>query len=302
MNSSAGERQTDASERGRSAGILDDAGRLTHTILCIECGYNLRGLTRGGRCPECDTPIERSLRGDALQYASLAWLRTVRRGLRWIAVSAFIGVMLLIAGIFLLNTPLLQLASRPAGVGQATVLLLISCAGILGAGGLLLATTHEPRRAAAREGSTPRVITRYLTLSTLVFTGLFFTTSAIGFLRGSVAKIGGACVLFAGGAVIIAFSRYLIKLLVRTVHRRAVVWARNVANVIAATLILVLGSWLLGWVPQFFGWRQDVFVGGLGSCGRILGIVGILGFCLLVLRVERLFARLVQSAEGGDTA
>jgi hypothetical protein len=273
MNSSAGERQTDASERGRSAGILDDAGRLTNTILCIECGYNLRGLTRGGRCPECDTPIERSLRGDALQYASLAWLRTVRRGLRWIAVSAFIGVMLLIAGIFLLNTPLLQLASRPAGVGQATVLLLISCAGILGAGGLLLATTHEPRRAAAREGSTPRVITRYLTLSTLVFTGLFFTT-----------------------------SRYLIKLLVRTVHRRAVVWARNVANVIAATLILVLGSWLLGWVPQFFGWRQDVFVGGLGSCGRILGIVGILGFCLLVLRVERLFARLVQSAEGGDTA
>ena len=31
-------------------------------IKCLVCGYNLRGLGRAGRCPECGTPILEALR------------------------------------------------------------------------------------------------------------------------------------------------------------------------------------------------------------------------------------------------
>lgn len=34
----------------------------THVRLnCIQCGYNLTGIALGGRCPECDAPVDESL-------------------------------------------------------------------------------------------------------------------------------------------------------------------------------------------------------------------------------------------------
>ena len=36
---------------------------------CIHCGYNLRGLTRDGRCPECSAPTDDPLRGNLLRHA-----------------------------------------------------------------------------------------------------------------------------------------------------------------------------------------------------------------------------------------
>lgn len=41
---------------------------------CRRCGYNLRGLAFGGRCPECNTPVEMSAQSDALRYADPVWL------------------------------------------------------------------------------------------------------------------------------------------------------------------------------------------------------------------------------------
>lgn len=36
--------------------------RQQRPILCLNCGYDLRGLTPTGRCPECGTPVQVSLR------------------------------------------------------------------------------------------------------------------------------------------------------------------------------------------------------------------------------------------------
>jgi hypothetical protein len=47
---------------------------------CVRCGYNLRGLSRTGRCPECNTPIPRSLRERYLGDNTAEWLRNVRDG------------------------------------------------------------------------------------------------------------------------------------------------------------------------------------------------------------------------------
>lgn len=47
---------------------------------CARCGYNLRGLRSDGLCPECATPIARSLQGNLLRFADPAWLDKLRFG------------------------------------------------------------------------------------------------------------------------------------------------------------------------------------------------------------------------------
>ena len=42
--------------------------------VCIACEYPLRGLDPKGKCPECGTPIARSLRDDRLAHASPFWV------------------------------------------------------------------------------------------------------------------------------------------------------------------------------------------------------------------------------------
>jgi hypothetical protein len=59
---------------------LLDSEILATDWLCVRCGYNLRGLNRSGRCPECNTPIPRSLRTRYLAGSSHHWLRDVRDG------------------------------------------------------------------------------------------------------------------------------------------------------------------------------------------------------------------------------
>ncbi|MCH7591627.1 MAG: protein kinase [Planctomycetes bacterium] len=52
----------------------------SNDISCIHCGYNLRGLPGGGRCPECGTEVARSSHGNLLSAADPAWLARVLRG------------------------------------------------------------------------------------------------------------------------------------------------------------------------------------------------------------------------------
>lgn len=59
---------------------------------CLDCGYNLRGLRSGGRCPECGSPISRTTRGDApLSRMPLSVIRAFR-GASWLAVGCVAAV------------------------------------------------------------------------------------------------------------------------------------------------------------------------------------------------------------------
>jgi hypothetical protein len=64
-------------------------------VPCLNCGYNLRGLTRDGACPECGTPVQRSLQGNLFIFSAPEYLRALVMGLVCIlvAVLARIGVM-----------------------------------------------------------------------------------------------------------------------------------------------------------------------------------------------------------------
>ena len=64
-------------ERDRRSDNID----IEDDVFCVHCGYNLRGLTKRHRCPECGTPAGFSVEGDLLKYAQIPWIRTVRDGL-----------------------------------------------------------------------------------------------------------------------------------------------------------------------------------------------------------------------------
>jgi hypothetical protein len=61
---------------------------------CRKCGYNLRGLSSDGRCPECGTSVGFSLQGDLLRFCDPGWVETLRRGIQCIiagVVLAFVA-------------------------------------------------------------------------------------------------------------------------------------------------------------------------------------------------------------------
>lgn len=78
--------------------ILDEAGTVKSDIPCRKCGYNLRGLNVGGRCPECGSPVGLSVQGDLLRFADPNWLMTLRKGVNLILIGVLVAVIVALAG------------------------------------------------------------------------------------------------------------------------------------------------------------------------------------------------------------
>ena len=67
---------------------------VNNDISCRKCGYNLRGLSTAGRCPECGTPVGYSFHGDLLQFCEPSWVETLQKG----AQTFVIGVVVIVLG------------------------------------------------------------------------------------------------------------------------------------------------------------------------------------------------------------
>ena len=52
---------------------------------CVACGYNLRMQPRDGRCPECATPVAKSLNTFALDGANPTWCQQTAQSLRFLS-------------------------------------------------------------------------------------------------------------------------------------------------------------------------------------------------------------------------
>lgn len=136
-----------------------------HDAVCLSCGYSLSGLGANGRCPECDTPIERSIRGIGLAAASPDYVLSLRRGATITWISVLVDVLW-----FASFPVLLSLAEEkviPLSVDAALrIVTLLDLVGVtLGLVGWWLLSSPDPSGSRRFELRSRRVLRTMLVLS-----------------------------------------------------------------------------------------------------------------------------------------
>lgn len=134
---------------------------ITTDMECIHCGYNLRGLQAGGRCPECGTEIQRSMQGNLLCFSDADWLRKLLLGVRMALWTIALTVLLFIGGFFcalaasIVNPALIRLMPYANLFGELMI-------GGVGLASLYLITSQEPRISLTEDPVTLRKALRTL--------------------------------------------------------------------------------------------------------------------------------------------
>jgi len=137
---------------------------IAHDVPCHRCAYNLRGLSREGRCPECGAPVRVSLQGDLLRFADPEWLRRLSRGAK-VPDYVLTGFLLSFATGELLVLLLAILHGRSgwgllAQIGLAA-LFVVACELLLY--GVWLIATPNPAASAKEVWGSPRRVLRVAT-------------------------------------------------------------------------------------------------------------------------------------------
>lgn len=123
-------------------------------IHCRKCGYNLRGLSVQGNCPECGTVTSLTVAGDRLRCSDPDWLDRIARGCRYIVLGTLLAVTLGCLGGgagMALGIPV-----NPA-MGAAFGFML----GLVSVYGAWLLTAPEPARVGLDRLVTARKVVRY---------------------------------------------------------------------------------------------------------------------------------------------
>lgn len=98
---------------------LDGDGRLSESVACRDCGYDLRGMQPDDRCPECGLEVGASMRSDLLGHMQPAWLKRLRYGLAMLFVSLALGI---VGGVLLgVVGAAVAAASAASGMGSGSV-------------------------------------------------------------------------------------------------------------------------------------------------------------------------------------
>lgn len=174
---------------------------LSRDVPCLQCSYNLRGLDAGGVCPECRTPISRSLGTDArLAWSSPEYLAKVQRGLFLVVAGIFgqvlVMVLLMFGGLMFMAA---SRSSGPRGVGAATPPWYFAASGLLSAAlglvvllGWWLVSEPDPRFA-----NSPRDVSsrRFLRAATITQLALNVVNLGVGTVSASLTS---SMVLFTG--------------------------------------------------------------------------------------------------------
>lgn len=197
-------------------------------IVCRRCGYNLRGLAETGSCPECDSPVRRSLEGDLLRNGDPAWVSTLANG----ATLVVVGTVPLIVGMVLLG---LWRTPRP------WVVVGLALAGVVTAIGLWKLTVLDPSIVEQRERTIARRLVRVcmagmiLLPAGLVLASRLPWTARMGYIAITIA-VGVTCIA--------AFFRHLQHLGRRipddalVLESGIVLWGMAISYAVATALAL----------------------------------------------------------------
>jgi len=163
-------------------------------LTCCACGYNLRGLLVGGRCPECADPVEASIIGEGLRFCDPAWVRTLSRGTSWICAALVItladSVLMAIPGF---GRVLVHLTLRTGMVPHLSILFMILTLTpqAITVGGSWLLTAREPRDAGHDRHAAARRIIRVTLIMGLagLSVGYYSAITSVGLTTNPVARL-----------------------------------------------------------------------------------------------------------------
>ena len=156
---------------------------VVHSVACTRCGYNLRGLSATGKCPECGWSVDASLRGGLLAYSGPEYLEALVTGstvVIWTNIANAVLNLGMVAAVFVI---LALSGASPSGAGQGGPLpgiaalqlmevgatglgLLVTAASLLG---YWLLTSPDPGTAATEQ---PRAARRVVRGAVIASTGV----------------------------------------------------------------------------------------------------------------------------------
>lgn len=184
----------------------DLTGYLDRDVACRGCGYNLRGLLRDGACPECGSPVARSLESDLLEFASPAYLETLHKGVFLILTGVILQILSVI-GSFVVGFSVSALGR--AGIGAMVLVQVCSTAFLLiELYGWWLFSEADPGYTGRNTGQTPRRIVR---ITLMVQAPVVLVQLVVQNLAGPPAPgatISGIQALLLGLSVILGLSYY----------------------------------------------------------------------------------------------
>lgn len=156
------------------------ASPITVDILCIHCGYNLRGLTSDGRCPECGGAIADSMRGELLRFADVEWLTKLRLGVALKLWAITLAVLLA------MGSGVLAVVMRSPGTAMGIGLVVGLVGSVFSLWGTWCITAPDPRLSLSEQSVTLRKVIR---------------ACAVAGLAGGVTQFGGTGVVAASEAL-----------------------------------------------------------------------------------------------------
>lgn len=195
-------------------------------LACVSCGYDLRDLPIEGNCPECGTPIARSLHGEKLSSADPRWLNALAGGQTLIAWGITIA---LTAVLFRFVAPILlvilnamlgvsfgvdpDLAGQ-AALGVAIVFLLAAAAGVM------IVTMQDPRESERESPTSARRVARWAMGATAVSAAALVmnVTFSAGTLEIVLSAVIGLLFAAALTVGIVAMLTWLLALARRIPH------------------------------------------------------------------------------------
>lgn len=228
---------------------LDDGGRINQDIACVRCGYNLRSLDPNQVCPECGTPVGRSLQGDFLRFRDPDWVESLASGMNWIVAGIVCHILFTLLAIGIGAA----LSGSGPGFMNGPLFHLISAAGwLVSFVGYWKVTTPEPTGTEQDDNLTARKIARFgVTFQVICLP----VTAMLGslFARIPSAAIGmGICTWIINLVGYFALMIYARRMALRIPHAKL---ARNTRIVMWGLIIpginVICSIWSLRLIDQY---------------------------------------------------
>lgn len=267
---------------------IDSSGTVIADQTCRRCGYNLRGLNREGRCPECGSPVGLSLQGDLLRFADPEWVARLARGssfiLNGLAIAIIAGIVGALASVYVSSTPQFHNRSPLAEAAVVGCMIVALLGLIVSYFGVWIMTSPDPTRIGEDLYATSRKLVR---ITLLIAVGNMFAqlvTEALTLPELAALLLSVLDMLAALAWIIwwLAYLSYLGKLALRIPDEKL----RETSRFLFRAFLIAPPIWIIATIIAL-----TADAGMSVGCGAAVFFIIMLIFVLMALRLQRAIGR-----------